>query len=185
MNSEWRPPNPPPLQLFVLWLAEKGFIYKAVEKGFEWKPYHGFDKCTLREFNKYAAEFGLENPERVLIEMVRIYERVPHGCHVHKNSTAVVFFLGTDYGFPTSPGRLSQYYYKKPTDVRGTWRPAYQGTSVLIPSGTAHDFQPHPGRGLYFLSVQDPPILDEAAGTDDFTVVEPDSEPLGEHGYVR
>jgi hypothetical protein len=166
-----------PQQVFALWLVEAGHVLKEVSRGFDWVSYFGFSKCSISNFTSLAASFGLQASDDMLNEMVRLTNRVDNGCHVHHATTAVVLFLGVQHGVG-DPGRYAQYYLKLPSEKKGCWYQARPGECVLIPPGAIHDFVPHPGRSLYFLSVQNPRLHNPATGEDDFHTVMADCEPF-------
>ena len=124
--------------------------------GAYWREYHNFQKCEVSE--NFYAETGFVRGQ-VQVELAYSEPSLEfENQHYHEGTEAVNFILGKKEGFP-DPGLGSCIV------VNGVATLAYPRYVAHFRPGDLHTF--HGGKdGLYFLSVQSPPL--ERNGYDDF-----------------
>jgi hypothetical protein len=132
--------------------VHKNLLDKQFPEQFIFEDYHGFEKALLSDerLTSILEPFGLTTQD-MQIEIVRVTRDLSNQIHHHKIANAFITVLGDSSGYPQPKNAF--------VFLDNHWAPIIEGEKIEIGYGRKHGFSIAQGGSLYFLSVQNPPIV--------------------------
>ncbi len=145
-------------------LKLKGLSESERERIVQMNDYHGFLKSRLPEdfLQDILLPFQL-TPNDVQIELAVVNTDLSNEIHYHAVSSAYNVILGEEYKFP-NPRKAKVYLNDKWSEIKA-------GDIIKFPPNTRHGFTVEEDGEFFFLSVQNPPIVN-TGGSDDYHKIE-------------